>query len=200
MFLTANPPDSAFKQSMRTTDTSVSNPEWLRYMRDRGLRDLYLKKYFKEKYAIAYPDSLKDVYGKGKIVSPDDINVILSWMPVNRREQLKNNPQGLKDLAGWLIRWKLFSEKAISTGYACQPAIQATLKWAWRVEIAQRYINEKVIPAAKKDVHINTAMTVYSYWDEIETQGIPMNTTVRKNTLSKQLSLQVAGKLDKSCL
>jgi hypothetical protein len=196
MLLAAYPPDSEFKHSRPTLDTGMIINEWLRYLRDRGVRDLYFKKYFKEEYARAYPDSLKDIYGKGKIVSPEDMNVILSWIPVNRREQLKNNPQGLKDLAGWLVRWKLFSEKAISTGYASQPDIQATLKWAWRFETAQRYINEKVVPAAKKDVHIDTAMTLYSYWDETETPGSAIDTANWKNALSKQRSLQVSGKFD----
>jgi hypothetical protein len=196
MFLAAHKPDSTFKLSMHAVDSNETTRQWLNYMRDRGLRDLFFKMYFKEKYGKPYPDSLKDIYGKGKIVSLEDMNVILSWIPENRRGQLKNNPQGLKDLAGWLLRWKLFYEKAISTGFTEEPAVKNMLKWAWRVEMAQRYINEKMVPAAKKDVCIDTAMTLYAYWDETETPGAAIDTAAWKNSLSRQVSLQVAGKFD----
>jgi len=196
LFLAVHPPDSVFKSKIHTVDTGMVTREWLRYMRDRGIRDLFLKKYFKEKYAMAYPDSLKDIYGKGKIITPEDMNVMLCWIPANRREQIKNNPQGLKDLAGWLIRWKLFSEKAVSTGYTSQSAVQSMLKWAWRFEIAQRYINEKLAPLVKKDIRIDTAMTVYAYQDENETTGPVIDTIGLKNSFSKQLSQQVAVKFD----
>jgi transcription-repair coupling factor (superfamily II helicase) len=33
----------------------------------------------------------------------------------------------LNDLSNWLLRWKLFSEKAASTGFTSQPAVQSTL-------------------------------------------------------------------------
>lgn len=196
MFLAANPPDSAFKNKVRAVDTSLIVREWLRYIRGGdGMRDIFLKKYFREKYGRAFPDSLKDIYGKGKYITPDDVNVMLSWIPENRREQIKNNPQGLNDLSNWLLRWKLFSEKAASTGFTSQPTVQSTLKWVWRFEIAQRYINEKIAPLLNKGIRIDTAMTMYAYWDETETPGV-VDSAGWKNTLSRQFSLQRTVKFD----
>jgi hypothetical protein len=196
MFIAVCPPDSAFKIRMQGADTNAIKGEWLRSMRGPGLRDYYMKKFFKEKYGRAFPDSLKDIYGKGKIISPDDMNVILSWMPQSRREQVKNTPQGLKDLAEWLIRWKLFAEKATATGYGSQPIAQTVLKWAWRVEIAQRYINEKLVPLAKKGILIDTAMCLYAYLDGVETPPAALDTTALKNEISAQRSSRVRVKSD----
>ena len=197
LFLAVRPPDSAFKSKVHTVDTNLITREWMRYIRGGdGIREVFLKKYFKEKYGRGYPDSLSDYYGKGKIITPEDVDIMLSWIPANRREQIKSNRQGLNDLAQWLLRWKLFSERAASTGYASQPAVQNTLKWVWRFEIAQRYINEKIFPLIEKGVRIDTAMTVYAYWDETETPGPAVDSAGWKNSFAKQLSLQSAVKFD----
>ena len=196
LFLASTPPDSAFKNRIHTVDTSMVVREWLRFMRGGdGMREVFLKKFFKEKYGRSYPDSLRDIYGKGKFVTPEDMDVMLSWIPENRREQIKNNPQGLNDLASWLLRWKLFSEKAASTGFTSQPDVQSMLKWVWRFEIAQRYINEKIAPMVNKGVHIDTAMTLYAYWDETETPG-PIDSAGLKNTISKHFAFQRTVKFD----
>ncbi|MBN2036749.1 MAG: hypothetical protein JW768_08420 [Chitinispirillaceae bacterium] len=197
LFLAVRPPDSAFKSRVNTVDTGLITREWLRYLRGgEGIREVFLKKYFKEKYGREYPDSLIDFYGKGNIITPEDVEIMLSWIPANRREQIKNNPQGVNDLAQWLLRWKLFSERAAGTGYASQPAVQNTLKWVWRFEIAQRYINERIVPLVKKGVRIDTAMAVYAYWDETETPGQNVDSAGLKNSLAKQVSLQRAVKFD----
>jgi hypothetical protein len=196
LFLASNKPDSAFKIKIHTADTSMVVREWLRYMRGGdGMREVFLKRYFKEKYGRTYPDSLRDIYGKGKFVTPEDMNVLLSWIPENRREQIKTNPQGLNDLASWLLRWKLFSDKAASTGFTSQPVAQSTLKWVWRFEIAQRYINKKIVPLVNKGVHVDTAMTLYAFWDETETPG-SIDSAGLKNTISKQLLSQRTVKFD----
>ena len=196
LFLAANPPDSAFKNKIHTVDTHMVVREWLRYMRGGdGMREVFLKRFFKEKYGRTYPDSLRDIYGKGKVVTPEDMDVMLSWIPENRRQQIKNNPQGLNDLASWLLRWKLFSEKAASTGFTSQPVVQSTLKWVWRFEIAQRYINEKITPLVNKGIRIDSAMALYAYWDETETPG-PIDSAGLKNTISKQFSFQRTVKFD----
>jgi hypothetical protein len=196
MFLSVHKPDSMFKKSVAGKDTQEINREWLGYMMNQGFRDLFLREYFKGKYGKPLPDSLKDIYGKGKPVSLEDMNMLLSWVPSGRREQLKNNPQGLKDLALWLLRWKLFSEHAASTGYASQPVVQTTLKWAWRYELAQRYVTEKLAPMAKKNIRIDTAMALYSYWDDTETPTAPIDSTNWKNTLAKLVSREVTVKFD----
>ena len=37
---------------------------------EQAYRDFFMKIYYKEKYGKEYPDSLKDIVGKGKIVTP----------------------------------------------------------------------------------------------------------------------------------
>jgi hypothetical protein len=198
LFLATHPPDSAFKTRVRTSDTNLIVREWLRFIRGGdGVREVFLKRYFKEKYGSDYPDSLDDYYGKGKIITPDDMDIMISWLPANRREQMKGNRQGMNDLAHWLLRWKVFSERAAGTGYASQPAVQNTLKWVWRLEIAQRFVNKKIVPTINEGVRIDTAMAVYAYWDETETSGsIIVDSAGWKNSLAKQVSLQNAVKYD----
>lgn len=195
MFCAIHPPDSVFKRNVRTADTNMINPEWLKYIRDQGARDMFMKIYFKEKYSRNFPDSLKDIYGKGKAVSPEDMDVILSWIPEYRRAQVKSSTQGLKNFAEWLIRWKLFSEKAINTGFAAQPSVRNRLKWAWRYEIAQRHVNEKLTSLAKKGVCIDTAMARYSYMDETENPAF-FDTTGWKNHISKLVTQECGIKFD----
>ena len=197
LFLSVHSPDSAFKSKVQTVDTNVAEREWLRYVRGgEGIREVFMKRYFKEKYGRDYPDSMSDIYGKEKIITPEDMEVMLAWIPINRREQIKNNPQGVNDLAQWLLRWKLFSEKAASTGFTSQPVVQSTLKWVWRFEIAQRYVNEKIVPLVNKDIHIDTAMALYAYWDETETPGRMVDSAGWKNSLSRQCTLQRTVKFD----
>ena len=195
MFCAIHPPDSVFKKNIKTGDTGMINSEWLKYIRDQGSRYMFLKLYFKEKYSKDFPDSLKDIYGKGKIVSPEDMDVILSWLPEYRRGPIKSNPQGLKNFAEWLIRWRLFSEKAINTGFAAQPAVRNKLKWAWRYEIAQRYVSEKLAPLAKKGVRIDTAMARYSYMDETENPAF-FDTAGWKNHILKLVTQETGAKFD----
>jgi hypothetical protein len=198
LFLASRPPDSAFKSRVRTGgDTTMIVREWLRYVRGgEGLREIFLKKYFREKYGRPYPDSGYDYYGKGKIITPEDMDVIFSWIPATRRELMKNDPQGLKDLAQWLLRWKLFSERAASTGFTSQPMVQSTLKWVWRVDVAQRYINDKIVPLVKGKIRIDTAMAVYAYWDETESPGPAVDSGNWNNSLSRQVSQQQSVKFD----
>jgi hypothetical protein len=195
MFCVVHPPDSAFKKTVHTIDTNITNREWMRHIRDEGAREIFTKAYFKEKYGKPFPDSLKNIYGKGRIVSPEDMDVMISWVPAYRRAQIKNSPQGLKNFAEWLIRWKLFSEKAVKNGFASQPSVRNGLKWAWEYEIAQRYVNETLAPLAKKDIRIDTAMALYSYWDESETPG-SIDSTAWKNHLSKLVRQEEGVKFD----
>ena len=195
LFLAAHKPDPAFLRRLDSADAKDSNivkTQWISYIRENAFRDYFLKADFKEKYGKSYPDSLKDLYGKGKILSTADMDVILSWIPAYQRDQVKNNPQRLMDFAGWLMKWKLFSEKAVSSGFASQPATQNMLKWAWRLEVAQRYVSAKLAAQAKTGVAIDTAMALYSYWDESGNPGAPVDTNALKAHIAKLTSQEVA--------
>jgi hypothetical protein len=186
LFLMKYSPDStAFKNAKTAADSNAAREKWVDYIRDRGHRDFFMNIYYKEKFGKPYPDSLKDLYGKNKYITPSEMNIILSWVPADRRDSFKNNPQALMDFAGWLARWKLFSEKAKSTGFAAQPLTQNLLKWTWKSEIAQRYINNKIVPTAKKNIVIDTAMARYSCWDENNRQLLPTEEKIFTEHLQK---------------
>jgi hypothetical protein len=199
LFLKDNKPDSAFRASTpqnELNDSNAMNGRWLRYVRHEGYRDLFVKKYFKEKYGKPYPDSLDDLLGKGKILLQEDMEVILSWIPADRRDMLRKNKQSLADFAKWLMRWQLFSEKAKATGYASLPEIRSTIKWAWRFEIAQRYVTDILAPAAKKMSRIDTAMALYSYLDESGNPGTVPDSTNLKDHINRLISQQTNEHFD----
>ena len=197
MFLADHTPDSSFKKMWGITDTAELKTRWVRFIRERGYRDFFMKLYYKEFYGKPYPDSLKDLYGTGKAVDTADMNVILSWLPGYRRDQLKDNPQALMDYAGWLMKWKLGAEKATQTGYASKPLVQNVLRWAWRLDVAQRYVNEKLVPEAKKGITIDTAMARYAYWDDNGNPGTPIDTTQMKDFLAKLTTTEVTANFDR---
>jgi hypothetical protein len=196
LFLKNCTPDSAFKANMAGADSNEVKGRWLRYMRSEGFRDFFLKKFYKEKYGKPLSDSLDDLVGKGKVLSQEDMDVILSWIPADRRAMVKDNKQSLTDFAKWLLRWQLFAEKAEAIGIAEKPEMRATLKWAWRFEIAQRYITEKVGPMAKKMARIDTAIALYSYWDESGNPGITSDTASIKSHYERLISQQTNDHFD----
>jgi hypothetical protein len=195
MFYAAHKPDAQFLKRLDSTeakDTNGVKSKWIQYIRENAFRDYFLKVFFKEKFGKPYPDSLKDLYGKGKAVDSSDMKVILSWIPAYQRDQVKNSPQRLMDFCGWLMKWKLFSEKAVNSGYSAQPQTQTMLKWAWKLDVAQRYVTEKLVAQAKQGIHIDTAMALYSYWDESSTPGVSPDTGVMKAHLAKLASQEAA--------
>lgn len=196
LFLKDHKPDSAFLAGSPVKDTNAVNNRWLQYMRYEGYRDVFLKRYFKEKYGKPYPDSVDDLVGKGKILSQDDMEVILSWIPPDRRDVVRKNKTSLADFAKWLMRWWLFSEKAKAMGYASKPEIRYTLKWAWRFEITQRYISATLTPAAKKMSHIDTAMALYSYYDDFGNPGTTPDTTSLKDHIKRLVFQQTKEHFD----
>jgi tetratricopeptide (TPR) repeat protein len=196
LFLKDIKPDSAFVASAQSKDTNEINSRWLRNMRNEGYRTVFLKKYFKEKYGKPYPDSLEDLVGKGKILSQDDMEVILSWIPADRRALIRKEKNSLADFAMWLMRWQLFSEKAKASGYASTPDIRSSLKWAWRFEIVQRYITDVLGPAAKKMSRIDTSMAQYSYLDEFGNPGATPDTTNLNGHFNRLISQQTSEHYD----
>jgi hypothetical protein len=196
LFLKDHKPDSAFIAGSPEKDTQAIKARWLQYVRHEGYRDVFLKYYFKEKYGKPYPDSVDDLVGKGKILSQDDMEVILSWIPADRRDVIRKNKQSLGDFARWLMRWQLYSEKAQAMGYASQPEVRSSIKWAWRFEVAQRYIADVLTPEAKKMATIDTAMALYSYYDDFGNPGSTPDTASLKDHYKRLLSQQTNEHFD----
>lgn len=192
LFLRDYRPDTAFlTANPHLTDENMLKRQWIKHMRHEGYKEVFFKKFFKEKYGTAYPDSSDLLVGKGKILSKNDIDALLLWLSEGRREMVKANKQSLNEFTTIIMRWFLFSEWAKTSGYASQPHIRAKLKWLWRYEVAQRYINDVIAPTIHKDVAIDSVMARFSYRDEYNIPGRIVDTT-RKNDYFKRLFKQQA--------
>lgn len=195
MFLAVHHPDSTFLQTLPTKETAMADRAWLRFIHEGGYRDYFMNLYYKEQYGTTVPDSLKDFCGKGKLITPEDIAVIISWLPPARRSDVRNNQAGLRDFALWLVRWKLFAGKAADLGIANKPEVRDVIQWAWRFEIAQRYITGTLAAQATKGVTIDSAMAAYAYRDEsgsvVETDSAQL-----KKVISKLVDQESAVKMD----
>ena len=160
-------PDSLLRKKPNDTtkvDTTEVLNRWV-YMVRNDLPNFFMKKSYEEKYKQKFPDSTKEWYGKGKLITEEDMDVIMSWLPESQRA-IYNTPAGRADLARWLLKWKLFTEDAKKCGFSDKEDVKAALDWAWKVEVAANYVNNDLAPKAKATVAIDTQMCVYAMWDE----------------------------------
>jgi hypothetical protein len=168
LFLAKYPaPDSLYRKNPKDTsriDSAAVRSQWIFSMR-RSATDFFMKELFQEKLKKAYSDSLKEWYGDGKFITPKDMKVILSWLPEDQRGYY-STPNGTRDLAKWLLRWKLYSEKTARTGFNSQAEVKSIFEWARKINIAYAYFDSAVLPIAKKTATVDTAMCAYAYWDE----------------------------------
>jgi hypothetical protein len=168
MFLSKYPaPDSLFRKDPKDTtriDSAAVQSQWIFSMK-RGAVDFFMKLAFKEKFKKSYSDSLSEWYGEGKPITPKDMKVILSWLPEEQRGYY-STPNGTRDMAKWLLRWKLFSEKMDKIGAASQASMKSILEWAWKVNLAYFYVDRALTPSIKKSLTVDSAMCAYVYWDE----------------------------------
>ena len=185
LFLSNYKPDSTFM--------NLSDRRFFRMFRERGYAEYFMEKYYKEKFSRPFPDSIIDLYGKDNAIDAADMATCLSWVPVNQRDSYKKNPQMIMT---WLIQWKLFSEKALAMGYATEPLVKNVLHWAWKLELAQRYVNTTLVPLARKGVYIDSIMALYSYADEGGNVGAVIDSTKWKNYYASLISRQVSMKFD----
>lgn len=169
MFLAKYPaPDSMFKKhdpkDTAKIDTQAIRDRWL-YMVKSNLPNFFMNKSYEQKFKHKLPDSLSQWYGKGKLITPEDMDVIVHWLPESQRAAY-NTPAGTADLAKWLLKWKLFTEDAKRAGFSSGDDIKSMLDWAWKVEVATNYVNSELAPAAKSSAAVDTAMCVYALFDE----------------------------------
>jgi tetratricopeptide (TPR) repeat protein len=124
-----------------------------------------MKAIYQERFKTKFPDSLNVWYGEKKTITPADLKVITSWIPEDQRGYY-SNPSGARDLAQWLLKWKLFSEKARQKGFESREDIKAALDWAWKLTVVLNYVNRDLVPNAKSAASVDTEMCVFAYWDE----------------------------------
>ena len=176
-------------------DTAAVKMQWL-YSNKRNLADFFLKKFYQEKYKTKMPDSLNQWYGEGKPVTPADMKVILSWIPEEQRGYYAN-AAGTQELAKWLLKWKLFSEKANKNWSEGGDEIKATLNWALKLNIVFNYVNSELVPSAKKSVTIDTAMCVFACWDDHGHPSVKPDTAALKSTINQYVQRIVEMDINK---
>jgi tetratricopeptide (TPR) repeat protein len=190
LFLAKYPPPAEMYKSRQAASDSTAQPvdsamvkeQWFSTTR-ADLPQFFMKKYYEEKYGKPFPDSLKEWYGPNKTIQPADFDVILSWLPPDRRESYKD-PSGTSFLAQWLLKWLLFSEKAQKNGFAAQDANTQIIRWAKRYEIANKYINQTLVPLSAKNIQLDTAMCTYAFWDNETEPGTALDSVQKEQALT----------------
>ncbi len=209
MFFSRYPPDSAFFASkvvkpdsgaadtakVAKVDTSRIRDEWYQKIR-RNPTDFFMKKIYKKKYGEECPTSLEDLVGEGKPIAQADMEIIINWLPENRREGYKSPDKQLY-LAQWLLKWKLFSEEAKATNALPKDELQAIMDWALKYQTVLAYISGPLFDKIEKSIVIDTAMCIYEYWDSKGEPGVYPDSTTLSDFISKTKDFKVKISLNK---
>jgi hypothetical protein len=167
LFLLNNKPEAAFLKALGDTlpSAQIIHQNWISYARNSAPQ-FFMKKFYAEDFGKPYPDSLSEIFGKGKLITQEDMDVILSWIPAERRDYYSND-QGKRELVEWLLKWKLFSAHAEKSGFTKQPLIKKGLDWAWKIEVATEYVTKELLPKAQGlSKPIDSMMVKFAYTDE----------------------------------
>jgi len=142
LFYETYKPDSVFIERLgqRAQDSASLRNHWI-YNARSNPSEFFMRQLYKENYGETYTDSIEQVYGSGKLIVSDDIDVIRSWVPENRANSMR-----MKELVEWLLKWKLFSDQAQKLGLASSPEFKEMLHWALRIDVAQQYISQEILP------------------------------------------------------
>jgi tetratricopeptide (TPR) repeat protein len=189
LFLAQYPvPDSLLRplatDSLPTVDTALIRGRWLSSAR-QGASNFFMEAWYKEKFKQnKFPDSLNTWYGEGKIITPADMKVILNWIPEDQRSYYSDEA-GTKILAMWLLKWKLFSEKANKAGFYASARIPEVLSWALKMTAVSNYLTSNILPAAQAAVVLDTAMCRYAAWDDNKNPSVLPDSADMSNVLKK---------------
>ena len=142
LFYETYKPDSAFIEKLgeRAHDSASLRNHWIYNVRSNP-PEFFMRQIYKERYGEVYADNIEQVYGDGKLIVSDDIDVIRSWVPENRASSMR-----MKELVEWLLKWKLFSDQAQKLGLTSAPDYKEMLHWALRVDVAQKYLRQEILP------------------------------------------------------
>ncbi len=198
LFLKNNKPDPEFIKSLGDSlpPTEIINQEWISNVRSNAPQ-YFMKKFYKADFGKPYPDSISAIYGKGKIITDEDMNIILSWIPEERRDYY-TNAEGKKELAEWLLKWKLFSSRAQKTGFTKLPQIKKAQDYAWKIEVATAYVKEAVVPIVNNPRPIDTLIAKYLSIDESSPAKFNLDSTQLKNkfqSIQNQIAMQTVDSL-----
>lgn len=165
LFIQDNGPDSAFRSQFDSLASEQDiKGQWIFHVR-KNLPVFFMKKLYAEMYDTPYPDSLKEIFGEGKYITPADLEIILSWLPESRRH-LYSDTARRQELVEWLVKWKLFSECAAKLGHDKLPESKYVLEYGWKLNVVDCYVSNVLTPAAGASVSIDTSMLLFSLYDD----------------------------------
>jgi hypothetical protein len=192
--LLRKPKDTSKVKDTTKVDTAMVKSRWVYGVR-RTLPDFFMKAMYKERFKAKFPDSMNVWYGEKKVITPADLKVITSWIPEDQRGYY-SNPSGTRELAQWLLKWKLFSEKARQQGFEDQEDIKAVEDWAWKLTVVLNYVNKELVPGAKAAVSIDTEMCVFAYWDEHGNPSVRPDSSALKSVIGQYIQRAAFNKIE----
>jgi hypothetical protein len=203
MFCERNRPDSAFmnsafmksfpKDSMPAQ--SVIDESWVNSVR-KNPPLFFMKKFYKEDFGKEYPDSIDAIFGEGKLITQKDFDVILNWIPAERKESFSQGA-GKKELVEWLLKWKLFSARAEKSGFLKKnPLYKPCLEWAQKIELANAYIDKELLPKITSVKAPDTTMILYAFNDDLGSVNLNPDSNEIKNRISSYNQQMKSYKLD----
>lgn len=165
MFYAKYPPDSAFlAQYSQKPDSNAVKSEWVYNIR-RKIPDFFMRQFFQKEYGKPYPDSVSEIYGEGKIITPADMDVIMSWIPEDRRSAY-SEPQGSKELVEWLLKWKLFAKRAEVVGITKQPFYTNVKNYLLKVCTVDKYVQSEFGKIIPKEFPVDSEMVSFAIFDD----------------------------------
>jgi len=156
----------------------------------------FMKKFYKEDFGKNYPDSINEIFGDGKLITQKDLDVILNWVPEERRESFSEG-SGKKELVDWLLKWKLFAARAEKIGYLKKNQVfKDGLEWAQKIELANAYINKELLPKISTVKAPDTSMILFAFNDDLGSVNLNPDTNEIKNRVWSYNQQMKTYKLD----
>jgi len=190
MFCERNKPDSAFMNSayMKSFPKDSLPPQseidesWVNNIR-KNPPLFFMKKFYKEDFGKDYPDSIDDIFGEGKVITPKDLDVILGWIPEERRESFSQG-SGKKEMVEWLLKWKLFAARAEKSGFLKKNTLyKPSIDWALKIELANAYINKELSPKISSGKAPDSLMLLLAYTDDLGFARLNPDTSEIRNRM-----------------
>ena len=165
LFARKDKPDSAFLARYDSLpDQDEIDRQWVGYIRQK-LPDFFMKRLYAELTGSPYPDSLNEIFGEGKFITPKDLDVIISWIPETRRG-LYAADEHKRELIEWLVKWKVFSAMAEKSGRNDLPEVRMALEWARKLNTVYHYVNGAIEPSLEKSTSVDSSMLLYALYDD----------------------------------
>ena len=165
LFIPDNKPDSQFLARYDSLPEEPDlNQQWMFYIRET-LAPFFMKRLYKELTGTRYPDSLSEVYGEGKFITPGDMDVILSWIPEMRRN-VYSTPERQRELVEWLVKWKVFSAFSEKLGRTRLPETQMLMEWGRKLNTVYCFITNTLEPMIEKSITFDSTMLLYALYDD----------------------------------